>query len=573
MTCFYCQNTKQSAKTNVDSGTTPPRVVLGGSTSNTPSFPSPSLLEIQDEVHKLSRQTWNSNLPFPGHCCSPNEPLPSYLGDYNPFKVVVDLSAYTSPVYSGMIIRFDPQEFPVSPGDHSQNYKSMEKLKQSLSNVCRQEGKFELVSNGCQRKLHRMRCNRFRWYQAGKKALAPGEVRQHTINRNKNNQRSGSFAKEALSFKKGTYSSRPEKTNDECCCGCHFNLSFDDLSLFFCCGYGNFSHHGHPKLNPQYRPVQFRNLPERVKVLCYGCAQAGIGPTATARLVDNMHGISISARRVYRNTFYHKLAIDVLGEDQVRDEDSEVSDIDRVINYLQKTKQIYTALFHRRENAQDLLWNEFAMEGSDPHVSVVENTGAGQVNEDVMQYASSTREAVNAHNDQDVLVALVWMSVTQSQIFTAFPEQLSIDGTHKTQRENWELITMAVLDQAGNPEVVIKCWAPNHRKWLYKWLFENAIPALVGRSACMGVRLIITDGDSNECDQLDMALQTTFTNAKRRRCGWHIVERGWTRLLPANLGVARSKKNFKEVLQMIRRIKTWLYTMMKEIENEDEYNM
>jgi len=418
-----------------------------------------------------------------------------------------------------------------------------------------------------------LRCNRFRWYQAGKKALAPGEVRQHTINCNKKNQRSGRFAKEALSFKKGTYSSRPEKTQDESCCGCSFNLSLDDRSLFFCCGSGSFSHNGHPKLNPQYRPVQFRNLPERVKLLSYGCAQAGIGPTATARLLENMHGISISARRVRRNTFYHKLAIDVLGKDKVLEEDSTLSDIDRIIKYLQQTKQIYTALYHRRENAQESLWNEFAMEGSEPHVSVVEYTGEGQVNADVMNYATSTRQAVNAQNDQDVLVALVWMSVTQSQIFSAFPEQLSIDGTHKTQRENWELITFAVLDQAGNPEVVVKCWAPNHRRWLFKWLFQNAIPALVGRSACEGVRLIITDGDSNECDQVDQALRTTFINSKRRRCGWHIVDRGWSRHLPANLGVAKSKKHFKDVLQLIRLLKTWVYTMMKEIETEDEYKV
>ena len=106
------------------------------------------------------------------------------------------------------------------------------------------------------------------------------------------------------------------------------------------------------------------------------------------------------------------------------------------------------------------------MMGSDPQSAVVQDTGEGQENSQVMDCASSTRAAVGATDDQDVLVALVWMSPQQRNIFQAFPEQLCIDGTHKTQRDEWELITFAVLDQALNPEVVIKCWAPNHRRWL-----------------------------------------------------------------------------------------------------------
>jgi hypothetical protein len=44
--------------------------------------------------------------------------------------------------------------------------------------------------------------------------------------------------------------------------------------------------------------------------------------------------------------------------------------------------------------------------------------------------------------------------------------------------------------------------------------------------ACRQVKLVITDGDSQECEQMDAAIDMVFTGAKRRQCGWHIVDRG-----------------------------------------------
>jgi hypothetical protein len=112
----------------------------------------------------------------------------------------------------------------------------------------------------------------------------------------------------------------------------------------------------------------------------------------------------------------------------------------------------------------------------------VEEIGRNGINEDLMKYAADTRKVVGASNDQDVLVALVWTTPEGKQFFQAFPEQASIDGTHKTNDEGWELFTLSVQDMNGNQEVVIRCWAPNNRAWLFRWLFQSAIPSLVVKS-------------------------------------------------------------------------------------------
>jgi hypothetical protein len=97
----------------------------------------------------------------------------------------------------------------------------------------------------------------------------------------------------------------------------------------------------------------------------------------------------------------------------------------------------------------------------------VEEIGKNDINEDLMKYAVDTQKVVGASNDQDVLVALVWMTLEGKQFFHAFPEQALIDGTHKTNDEGWEHVTLSVQDMNGNQEVVIQCWAPNNCAWLF----------------------------------------------------------------------------------------------------------
>ena len=156
-------------------------------------------------------------------------------------------------------------------------------------------------------------------------------------------------------------------------------------------------------------------------------------------------------------------------------------------------------------------------------------------------------------------------------MFKAFPEQGSIDGTHKTTRGAWELITYSVQDMSGKQEVVIRCWAPNNRAWLFKWLFQTAFPALVGEETLEHVKLIITDGDSQETSQLDNAIAAIFINAKWRRCGWHIVDCGWKK----HLAIQRPKAHhdWKAIKTLCGLIKQWMYSWMKNIETVEEYEM
>jgi hypothetical protein len=179
---------------------------------------------------------------------------------------------------------------------------------------------------------------------------------------------------------------------------------------------------------------------------------------------------------------------------------------------------------------------------------------------------------MGANDNQTVLVALVWTTPQGKRYFQAFPEQASVDGTHKTTKEEWELITLSIQDMNGGQETVIWCWAPNNRSWLYRWLFQAAIPTLVTKKTCSELHLIICNGDPQECSQLDSAIHLVFVNAKCCRCGWHIVEKGLTNHVGRCLG-GKNHKNRKAIDNLIWEIKNWLYSMMKEIKNVEEYKV
>jgi len=87
----------------------------------------------------------------------------------------------------------------------------------------------------------------------------------------------------------------------------------------------------------------------------------------------------------------------------------------------------------------------------------------------------------------------------------------------------------------------------------------------MGAEACARTRLIICDGDPQECAQLDAAIKSVFSGAMRRRCGWHIVDRGMNRHINKNLGGA-NHKNKVAIRKFVQEVRNWLYSLMKDIE-------
>jgi len=143
------------------------------------------------------------------------------------------------------------------------------------------------------------------------------------------------------------------------------------------------------------------------------------------------------------------------------------------------------------------------------------------------------------------------------RLFQAFPEVVCIDGTHETNNESRPLLTLSVKDFDGNVMIVVRCFAPNEQSWLFRWLFQEALPVLLGTQTLRLVKLVMTDGDSQEMTQVDYAIATYFVNAVSSRCC-----RG--------LGFRKEKRDAAR--SQVRVIQNWLYSWMRRgVDSSEEY--
>ena len=88
-------------------------------------------------------------------------------------------------------------------------------------------------------------------------------------------------------------------------------------------------------------------------------------------------------------------------------------------------------------------------------------------------------------------------------------------------------MTVTVKDRYGKMCIVLRSYVPNEKKWTFRWLFSNVFPLLLPRLLLSQINIVISDGDSSKCNEIDNALKHVISNVLRVHCGWHLVNRGW----------------------------------------------
>eukprot|EP00977_Amphora_coffeiformis_P022823 scaffold11617_cov92-Amphora_coffeaeformis.AAC.1 len=75
------------------------------------------------------------------------------------------------------------------------------------------------------------------------------------------------------------------------------------------------------------------------------------------------------------------------------------------------------------------------------------------------------------------------------------------------------------------------------------------------------VKAVMTDGDSHEMEELDLAIDRYMPQCRRIRCGWHIVFKGFRRRVTLeNMIPTRFKRQYA---LFARAIRNWCYTFMR----------
>jgi hypothetical protein len=186
------------------------------------------------------------------------------------------------------------------------------------------------------------------------------------------------------------------------------------------------------------------------------------------------------------------------------------------------------------------LFNETRVGSYTGHEDV--DIGTGYEEQEMLCIVSDHRRVLQIKDSQEMMVDVAFAMPFEIQQFKLFHVCCHIDATGDTNKEGHPFVTLTSKDAYGKLFIVLRAFPPSEQSWSFKWLFQTACPALLGKEVMKKTRIIVTDGDSQEFAQLDDAIKKFFPEANRIRCSWHIIDRGWHKRVKAPLGGTPRKK-------------------------------
>jgi hypothetical protein len=170
------------------------------------------------------------------------------------------------------------------------------------------------------------------------------------------------------------------------------------------------------------------------------------------------------------------------------------------------------------------------------------------------------RKKYNMQANQRLLVGIAWIYVGEHRLFRLFPKVFHVDATSHTNNEKRVLLTFSARTSDGRTFVFLRVFLPNQKAYSFRWVFQVVLVVLVGKETLEETELVISDGDSQECQQLDTAIDLYLPNARRARCGWHVAVKGWSRHCPSKTSVDRQHQARYDNLSSY--IKRWIFSWM-----------
>jgi hypothetical protein len=163
----------------------------------------------------------------------------------------------------------------------------------------------------------------------------------------------------------------------------------------------------------------------------------------------------------------------------------------------------------------------------------------------------------------------------ERSLFEKFPNVVKIDTTFGTNNEGLPLVTLTGKTATNEIFVIARGNLPNERAFVFKWLFDEALPALFSSKVLNRVCLIISDGDSQEITQIVASVSQggSLQNALRLQCVFHIVDRSWDSKVYSIPKPIKKEKSKNRVFEPIRKLLMhWMYSWCTSAtETEEEY--
>jgi hypothetical protein len=105
------------------------------------------------------------------------------------------------------------------------------------------------------------------------------------------------------------------------------------------------------------------------------------------------------------------------------------------------------------------------------------------------------KSAMKLDDSDAMLLFVAWGSDEDLRYTTMFPKVLSIDTTYGTNRKKRPLLVFAGTDNNRKNFTALRAFLPSECEWVFRYVFEVAIPSLIGEATVERINQINTDGD------------------------------------------------------------------------------
>ena len=122
----------------------------------------------------------------------------------------------------------------------------------------------------------------------------------------------------------------------------------------------------------------------------------------------------------------------------------------------------------------------------------------------------------------------------------------------------------------GKMFTVLRASLPNEQAWVFCWISIVVLPKMFGLTIINQIKVVISDGDSQEYEQIDNAIDEYMPGMFCQKCGWHLVRKGWQNRV---LGVSSFSEEHRGLYyKVVKQLKGWIYSWMRlSCESREEY--
>jgi len=183
--------------------------------------------------------------------------------------------------------------------------------------------------------------------------------------------------------------------------------------------------------------------------------------------------------------------------------------------------------------------------------------------------AQRIRDSLKVSDDQRILLAVAWATDREKKFAQKFPEVLFVDATSSTNVEKRELVLVCGKDSNNSGFTAMRVFVPSEKQWVYNWLYNDAIPTLLGHVCISQNKLVLTDGDRNNYGPLENCISSPtscWATSSHGLCEWHLLGQSWQRHVMPTIQKMDSVKCI--CVTAISWIKSWFW----DLENEAEFN-